>query len=186
MAHTELLPEAVLNTVASQVGKLLPRVVGRQKLADAQIELGETFPVWMLGANATTRTDEDIGRLAMQTGRWHHQVRFGGKAEAFARSIPLGADHSSWDVREFFESEIAKAIEEAITWVDRNTKGNPEVRLLIVPAYYLHAFWLLENGTNQVLVIDMPKQFTHLQRKKLYTPKEFLEALAKEQHAAES
>src|SRR2546423_1708193 len=130
MAQTELLPEAVLNTVAGQVSKLLPMVVGLRKLANTRIDMGETFPVWMLGADAVTHLDKDIAQVAVQTGRWHHQVRFSGKAEAFARSIPLGADHSSWDVREVFQSDIAKEIDDAITWVDQHVKGDAQVRLL--------------------------------------------------------
>ena len=96
--------------------------------------------------------------------------------------MPLGPEASNWSVREMFESEIARKIDDAIEWVDQNVKGDPLVRLLVVPAYHLHAFWLKEGNASQVLVVHMPQGFAKLQTGKLYGSKDFLEALAQEQH----
>jgi hypothetical protein len=57
---------------------------------------------------------------------------------------------------------------------------DPLVRLLICPAFYVHAFWLVGKGTSHILVVDMPNQFTHLKYTTLYPPREFLENLARE------
>lgn len=135
-----------------------------------------------LRADAVAKTDLDISQLARQTGRWHHQIKIDGKAESFARSVPLGPDAANWSVRELFQSEVAQKIDEAIDWIDSNVTGDPLVRLLIVPAYHLHAFWLKEGDASRVLVVDMPASFTRPQYNKLYTSKEFLEALTEEQH----
>ncbi len=98
------------------------------------------------------------------------------------RATPLGANAESWSVRELFTSEIAGKIDEAIDWVDRNVKGDPLARLLIVPAFHLHAFWLVESGKSHVVIVDMPRGFSKLEYRKLYTSREFLDALVQEQH----
>ena len=182
MAHADTLPNDVIDTVAAQIGAGAAMSLGAAVLQKKSVELTESFAVWALGADAVPKSGTDLTQLARQTGRWHHQIKLDGKAESFARSMPLGPNAANWSVREMFESEIAKKIDDGIEWVDRNVKGDPLVRLLIVPAYHVHAFWLKEGDASQVLVVDMPQGFTKLQTGKLYTAKEFLEALAQEQH----
>ena len=182
MAHADALPSDVIDIVAAQIGAEAGKSLGAAVLQKKAIELTESFSVWMLGADAVMKSDTDLSQLAEQTGRWHHQIKLDGKAESFARSMPLGPDATSWTLREHFESEIAKKIDDAIEWIDQNVKGDPVVRLLIVPAYHLHAFWLKEEQTSNILIVDMPQGLTKLQYGKLYTSKGFLEALAQEQH----
>lgn len=181
MAHTDALPNDVLDAVAAHIGAEAGGSFGAGVL-QKKMELMESFAVWSLGADAVTKSGVDLSQLAQQTGRWHHQINIDGKAEAFARSMSLGPDAASWSVREMFESEIAKKIDDAIEWVDQNVEGDPLVRLLVIPAYHVHAFWLKEGDASQVLVVDMPQGFTQLQSGTLYSSAEFLEALAKEQH----
>lgn len=183
MAHAQQLPQDVLKHLASQLNSLLPQTIESTKLNRTPISLTETFPVWMLGADSVTKSDQPLEKLARRTGRWHHQIRFAGTADAYARSMPLGADAQSWDIREIYEGELAPQVDKAIDWIDKNVQDDPEVRLLVIPAYYTHAFWLVQPGNNQVVVIDAPKQYTNIQTQKVYTSREFLEALAKEQHA---
>jgi hypothetical protein len=175
------LPADVLDTVAAQVGAEAGRSLGAAILQKS-MELTESFSVWSLGADAVAKVHADLAQLAHNTGRWHHQIKIDGKADSFARSMPLGPDAADWSVREVFASDVARKIDEGIEWIDRNVPGDPLVRLLVVPAYHLHAFWLTEGGVSQVLVVDMPPGFSKLQPGKLYTSKEFLEALAQEQH----
>jgi hypothetical protein len=182
MAHADTLPDDVIDAVAAQVGAEAGRTFGGAVLQNRAMELAESFAVWSLGADAVPKSGVDLSQLARQTGRWHHQIKIDGKAESFARSMPLGPEAANWSVREMFASEIAKRIDDAIEWVDRNVPGDPLVRLLVVPAYHLHAFWLKEGNGSQVLVVDMPHGFTKLQTGKLYSSKEFLEALAQEQY----
>lgn len=187
MAHSDTLPIDTQKAIADQVGQRLASVVAAAQLPApggcGGPVLGETFTVWVLGLDAVTRSNEDLGKLAVQTGRWHHQVRYGGRAQAFARSVPTGPNAGDWALTQLFESRVAERIDAAVDWVDQHVAGDPLVRLLVMPAFHLHAFWLLENGRSQVLVVDMPDGYTRLAYHTLYTPKEFLDALAREQHA---
>lgn len=187
MAHSDTLPIDTAKAIASQVGQRLASVATPARLAAPAgppgPDLGETFSVWVLGLDAVTRSHEDISKLAVQTGRWHHQIRYGGRPQAFARSVPTGPKPDDWAVTQLFESRVAERIDEAVDWVDQNVQGDPLVRLLIMPAYYLHAFWLVEPDQSQLLVVDMPDGYTRLKYKTLYDPKIFLDHLAQEQHA---
>lgn len=182
MAHADNLPKDVIDAVAAQIGANAGRAFGPNMLQAKSVELTESFAIWALGADAITKSGTDLSLLAHQTGRWHHQIKLDGKPELFARSMPLGPEAANWSVREMFASSVAKKIDDAIDWVDRNVKIDPLVRLLIVPAYHLHAFWLKEGEGSQVLVVDMPQTYTKLQGARLYTAKEFLDTLAQEQH----
>ena len=183
MAHTESIPVNTVNAIAHQVGQRLATVATPALLAAQAGTLGETFSVWVLGLDATTKSNEALEKLAIQTGRWHHQVRYGGRAQAFARSVPTGPKPEDWSVTQLFESHIAEQIDKAIDWVDGNAQGDPLVRLLIMPAYHLHAFWLLDQENSELLLVDMPDGYTRLKYETFYSPKDFLETLAQEQHA---
>lgn len=188
MAHAEGLADDVLKEVARQIGAMVSGVIGPDKLAEARLTMDKTpFEIWMLGADALLQPTVDLRLLASPTGRWHHQVALDEKVIAFARSMPLGAQPSSWRVQEFFVSELAGKIASAARWVDdeNNVAGDPLVRLLDVPAYMVHAFWLLRDegeGEEEVFVIDCPKSFTHLSTDRLLSQFEFIEALRREQH----
>ena len=41
--------------------------------------------------------------------------------DAYARSMPLGADAESWEIREVYEGELAMEIDKAIDWIDRTS-----------------------------------------------------------------
>jgi hypothetical protein len=184
MAHADTLPVAVLDAVASKVGAPLAELRAVAKQAQPAVELGETCSVWSLGPTAILTPDADFPKLVTQTGRWHHPIKVSGKAAAFARSMPLGANASSWDVIQLFQSDISEKIDQAVDWVDGNAKGDPVVRLLIAPSYYLHAFWLSDGQNNHVYVIDVPASFTHVRPSTRYSAKEFLQKLAKEEPAS--
>lgn len=181
MAHTDTLPNDVLDAVASKVGAPLAEFGAVATQGQAAAELGETFSVWSLAPTAILTPDADFQKLVAQTGRWHHQIKISGKAAAFARSTPLGADANSWDLTQLFQSDISEKIDKAVDWVDHSIKGDPVVRLLIAPSYYLHAFWLSEGNKSQIYVIDVPTSLTHVQAGTLYSTKDFLEKLAQEQ-----
>lgn len=187
MAHTENLSKDILASVANQIGSSMSSFTGPKLLSATSIELTENFSVWSLGADsvcASAQTKTDLQQLAMPTGRWHHQVKFDGAAEAFARSTPLGADPNSWSLREFFVSPIAEKIDKTVDWVDQNTSDDFLVRLLIVPAYQIHAFWLTEDGeaNSYVVIVDAPVQYETIQPFHLYKSQEFLDNLLREQH----
>ncbi len=184
MAHADVLPDAVLDALAAKVGVPLAEFGSYAQQPQPAAELSETFAVWSLNPTAVLTPDVDFAKLVTQTGRWHHQIKVGGQATAFARSMPLGTDAASWEVTQLFQSDIPPKIDRAIDWVDSNVKGDPVVRLLIVPSYYLTAFWLSDGNNNQVYVIDAPSSLTQVHAGTLYSAREFLQKLAQEQPAS--
>jgi len=191
MAHTDEFPQYATAAIARQVGERLSSIAPSQALfalpGAPPPQLGETFSVWVLGLDAVSHpniSDTDIHELMVATGRWHHQVRYEGQAQAFARSVSDDSPGSEgFLVTQLFASHIAQKIDKAIDWVDQNVSGDPLVRLVIIPAFHLHAFWLMERKReSQILVIDMPHSFKHLSYKTLYPTKEFLTLLSRESH----
>ena len=182
MAYRDTLPNDVIDHVASEIDMKARRVFRETIYSQQTLELTESFGVWTLGVDAVTKPNIDLAQLARQTGQWQHQIKIDGKPEVFARSMPLGPNSADWSVRALSKSHIAERIDEAIAWVDSNVQSDPLVRLLFVPAWHLHALWLVEDEKSHILVVDMPWSFTKLQYGKLYIAKEFLETLAQEQH----
>jgi hypothetical protein len=179
MAHADPFPEEVLNSIAAQIGLRLILPSGAERA-----ELRETFSVWLLGLESTANWNQPIARLAVHTGQWHHQISTDGRANAFARSAPFGPTAADWSISQVAtDSAIAAKIDRAIEWVDKKVSEDALVRLLIVPSYYLHAFWLQTPEHGQIVVIDRPDSYTRLNLETLYIESEFLELLAKERHA---
>ena len=163
MAHVDSLSEEVLEALAGQLGQSLAQIAGASIRDDAIVELTETFSLWMVGLDRLVVGSDDLREFAIQTGRWHHQIRVDFRTQAYARSRPLGVDPSSWRITEVFKSELAKRIDASITWVDQNLEGDPLVRLLTIPAYHLTAFWLVEETENQVIIVDAPAYYGALE-----------------------
>ena len=120
-------------------------------------ELGESFALYSLGPDDIERGlagGGDLTQLARATGRWHHQIKVDKKAVGFARSACEG--EADFEVRQIYLSELAKYVDEAITWIDDyeaknpyDAEADPVVRLLTVPAYQVHAFWLCRPGAEE-------------------------------------
>jgi len=152
-----------------------------------EFTLEECFAIYMLGANSITdpaSLRKDIKYLARETERWHHQIKAGGKPVAFARSKAT-AYSKGCEICQLYISDLAKAVDDAIQWLmkfeDDNkeyTQTEPLVRLLAVPAYNVHAFWLLKqkSGQSDLLVIDAPAELGGLKREQLLNSAEFLKA----------
>lgn len=172
-------------------------------------ELRETFCVYSLRFDRIEeglQTGADLVQLAEPTGRWHHQVMCGGWTVGFARSLSESA--ASFNVCQLYVSDLAKHIDDAVTWIDAFEKQNPAyaasapvVRLLFIPSYQTHAFWLVrgpsggffrslvsrvlrvlgidakkETGGSDVLIIDAPSYLRPLRPLTKLSSKELLEA----------
>ena len=190
MAHADTIPSEAALSIARQIGERLPGVVPPGLAAvkpGMGAELGETFSVWTLKSvedKTLGFSDEDLPHIAMRTGYWHHQIRCGRQAKAFAWSVnstPSGA--KEWTVTQVAASDIARWIDEAIDWIDRHASGDPLVRLIVMPEYHLHTFWLEEDGHNHFLIVDMPPTFKKLKRRTLYSTEDFLRLLYQEPQA---
>lgn len=185
MAKFKSLPDDVLDNIAAKVGN---RLLGLAPLnlgaGGHDVKLHETIDVWGLDADAVATATADLEQLAHPTGRWQHQIKIDGSATAYARTKPIGADPDAWVVTEVVHSEIAGKIDDAIDWLDKQSGISDEavVRLLVVPAYHLHAFWILDAGKQSVVVVSAPEGRTGLQTKVVYTVEKFLDKLRDERH----
>lgn len=174
-------------------------------------ELGETFAVFTLnlgGIEEGLRTGADLFHLAEETSRWHHQVAYNGQPAGFARSS--SEDSAGMDVRQLYLSDLARHIDKAIYWLDEFEVKNPDyaasdslVRLLFIPSYQTHAFWIIKNMseglfrrlmswalgrmginraqpqvTSDVLIIDAPAYLSSLRPLTMLTSQQLLEALS--------
>jgi hypothetical protein len=185
MAHAPEIPRDALMSIASQIGERLPApgAPGAAGLAkEARVEIGESFPVYMLGLEAIRGHDRTLASIVRSTGVWQHQIRYGSAAQDIARSTapPPGSTvgGAGWKVQEVVHSAAAPRIDAAIAWIDKNVPHDALANLLLVPAFYLTAFWLHEQGRDDVVIADMPPRLGELQMLRLYTADEFLDQLS--------
>jgi hypothetical protein len=193
VASADKISDDALTSVANQLAAFLPPPeAGPAGLpnAPAADEVAESFAVCFVDAAAVKKPPADLGSVLRPAGTWHHQIRRGGTASAVARSAQSGLGGDDFTVQNSFESPIAGRIDEAITWVDKKVKGRTTVRLLVIPAYFVHAFGIERAGATKpaerytAVLIDQPPGFTKLQTEKEYPLAEFLKLLAQEKPAA--
>jgi hypothetical protein len=149
-------PES-LERLVQQIGEQLRHIAPPDLLNAGPIELRESFEVWALGLDALghgVHSKYQIRQLARPVDRWHHQLAFGGRIAAFARSSasPSTGEHQ---LEELFVSPLAQEIDKDIGWLDEKAAAEEHVRLLTVPACHLHVFWLEnEELKSRLMVID--------------------------------
>jgi hypothetical protein len=183
MPHSDPLPPDVLDVIATQLGDRLSSQALKAAGEGTVIALAETLPVWVLGLDATSQAEVNIESVAVATGVWHHQIRFGPDAKEFARSLPRGPKAEDWEVQDVTGSEIAANIQRALEWIIANVHDGSSVRLLIVPAYYMHCLWLQSERGSYIVLADRPDAYTLFEYSRLYSSEEFLDALRRTQHA---
>lgn len=203
MAETNSLPADVLQDIAQQIRKRLVVLDANNDLvfsfrslddrgspSTSTLKMGATLELCKLTPSAFDIFEEkggDLARLAVPTGRWHHQIRLDDGAAAFARSEYREVGEGiGWDVEEIFVSPRAEEIDEAILLAN---KEFPEdtllVRLLTVPAYQVEALWFVDRDAaergvetgGELLVVTAPDDNTRLTRLKRISAQDFLEAL---------
>ena len=180
MAHSEQIPDNQLRNIARQIADRAPRRALFLADSAAPVRLGESFPMWMLPAEAVAAT-RDIAEAAVQTDSWHHQVRAAQGAVTFARST---VSDGSWLVGEVARSGLEADIETTIRWIDENIPQDLEARLLMAPAYYLTALWLHGDNEDHVVVAQAPAALATIQRNIDYPAAEFLARLADQRPSA--
>jgi hypothetical protein len=183
MARAPEIPAAALASIARQIGSRLPLPGSPAAAALAKeipVEIGESFPVYMLGVDALHGNNRNLSEIVLKTGVWQHQIRYGSQAQDIARSIgpAPGAVTGNWQVQEVVHSPAAPRIDEAIGWIDAHVPEDAEASLLLVPAFYLTAFWLHEPQRDKIVIADMPPRLGDLQLLRLYSSAEFLSKLA--------
>ncbi|HEY9157139.1 hypothetical protein [Candidatus Binatus sp.] len=208
MARAEQLAVEARRQIASQIGERLSREhpmgevtwwVGTHGKGKQPL-LAETFEIWALTHSALQalqnglaglRPDRRLIEFAENTRHFHHQIRReGGRSVGYARSMVSRGHNGSdqWTLQTVRISPIADMIDRAIRWIDvhtdtgkREAAKEPEhlVRLLIIPQYHIHAFWLEGRDGDWILVVNSPRSTAGLKPRRLYGWFEFLEALSK-------
>jgi hypothetical protein len=186
VATTDRLPDDTLKAIAAQLptftarGPFLPKNVAAPAEPD---EIGESFAVCQLDVSQVRKPPKDLSKLTTPSGFWHHQLRTAGVATHTAVSTKQGFGDGH-EVQQMFASPVAAKIDEAVAWVDKNVTGKATVRLLVAPAYYVHALLVIaDDGSMSAVLADQPAGFTQLELEKRYPLAEFLKLLAKEKPA---
>ena len=177
MAKFDKLSDAAINQVAARTGEWLSTTPRFKNLVGKRVEIAESFQVWRLSLDSFAQSKLPLNQLIKNTGRWHHQIRSGGQSVAFARSISSGQDQQDWKLMQLVESSLVKKIDDAIQWIDAQVFPDATVRLLLIPAYQVNAFWLDDPRSRSVVLIDFPQAFDQLKTQRVYSPAEFRAAL---------
>lgn len=183
MAHVQKLPDDAVDAIAEQVGRLYPSLDNTVTQRQPPAELTETFPVWFLSIDAVNTGNDNLLELAQDTLRWHSQISIDGKPEGVVRTMASGDDASDWTVRQILKGDFAKAIDDAIQWVDAEVETDPLVRILEIPAFFITALWLIDGQESSVVIARLPKHLQNLSPLVQYSSQEFLEVLRQEPHA---
>jgi hypothetical protein len=199
MKSRAILSERELDSVCRQVGVLLPQLEGLQAFVGGTVELGDYFEIWMIEPDYEESSANSLTDLAFPIGLWHHQVRIDSQAIAYAISGPerlVGSEYLNPDhhiVRELILSDLALKIDTATKAILSTSKFYThtyyETRLLILPNYFLSAFWLVDTRqtatSGQLYIIDYLPEVLHLKRSRgsveLLRESEFLTALLREE-----
>jgi hypothetical protein len=186
MAHTDPISDQCLNVLAADIGQHIGSALPPSNRPQ-QIQLAENLRVCFLTAEEVTsaaNTGKDLRMVAQETNRFHHQIRFDSRAVAYARSVQTTTPQGklTWSVREFAVAPLAEDIEQALLIAEpRLLEESTLVRLLAVPAYGVHALWLInQRHRDQVVLVDTPSRFRWLTAFQIVESPEFLAALSKE------
>lgn len=168
---------AVLKKPGSPIQHLID-----QTLLTAPIEIGESFPIWILKGDALKSKpgepmELDLAKLATNARRRHHQIKSAGKDFAYAHSA-ASTEKSAGGMKGIFKSPLAAKISRQFDWIEKNVDQDLIVRLLMIPTHQIVAFWILGKGQNQILVIKAPAEYGLKSDQLLDAAKEFLPLLS--------
>jgi hypothetical protein len=184
VAKPDPLSKSALKSAAQQLGELLAEAAAPAERALAPLanpKLAESLAVCFAGADQVKNPPKDLSVLANPSGIWHHQIRTSAGVTHLARSNQEGFQPDALDVQQVVESPIAEKIDRAIAWIDREIPDDSvTVRLLVIPAYYVHGLLLVEKNKYSAVLADQPQSYEGLQYEKRYPLRDFLKRLAKE------
>ncbi len=183
MAHVQKLPDDALDAIAQQVGRLYPSLDSNVTQRQPSAELTETFPVWFLSADAINTDNDNLLELAQDTLRWHSQIWIDGKPAGVSRTIAPSDDISDWTVRQILKGDLAKAVDDAIHWVDAEVDTDPLVRILEIPTFFVTVLWLIDGQESSVVIAKLPEYLHSLSPLVQYSSQDFLRVLREESHA---
>lgn len=180
MAYVQKLPDDALVAIAEQVGRLYPSLDNSVTQLQPSAELTEAFPVWLLSTDAIDTGRDNLLELAQDTHRWHSQIWIAGKPEGVALSMAPGEDASDWTVRQLLKGDLAKAVDDAIRWVDTEVDTDSLVKILEIPVFSMTVLWLIDGQESSVVIARCPENLQGLSPLAQYSSKDFLEMLRQE------
>ena len=183
MAHVQTLPDDALDAIAKQVGRLYPSLDNNVVQRQPSAALTETFPVWFLSTDAMNTGNDNLLELAQDTLRWHSQIWIDGKPEGVVRAVVSDGDSSDWSVSQILKGDFAKAVDDAICWIDTEVETNPLVRMLEIPTFFLTTLWLIDGQESSVVIVRVPENLQNLSPLVQYTSQDFLALLRQESPA---
>jgi len=184
VANTDKFPAEVEAQVASKLAAFFPpKVATVAPAAAAPHELTESLAVCFLENQQVQNPPSDLSVLTQATGVWHHQIRTAGVASHFARSQQSGFVPDGVDVQQLVESPLAERIDRVLTWADQHVSGQATIRLLVSPAYLLHALLVMRGAESTAILVDQPAEYTQLKPETEYPLVQFLALLRKENPA---
>ena len=180
MVHTDSILHGTLPIIDEQVATRLRKLADNAAFipSGADIRLGDSFTLWMLGADAVASSEADgwpdVLQLAKPINRWHHQIQINGRASAFFHSAPSSSAATS----ALYVSPTAYAIDKAFAWTKNTVTGTFLVRLLETPAYHVVALWVIDEAkkSSQILVINSLVKFPR-SHERILESREFMEVL---------
>jgi hypothetical protein len=179
MAHLEPIPRDVLKSLADQIGRKLPVELADEYAAGPPPQLTESLPVMRLPLEALAGKAGRLRRRVVETGRWHHQIRWADKTRDYATSQSPGRKAKAWEIVSIGRSELPPLLAEALAWVERHAKGDPTVRLVTVDGYKAVLLWLEHDDRDEIVVARPPRRARGLKPRVIYDADDFLTQLAR-------
>jgi hypothetical protein len=171
------LPKPTRKFLAEQIGLRNPRSILLLEAEGADVlELGEDFEVWTLDTTKL-KSAKSLAKIAYPTGYWYHLIRHKGHTCQIAVSRLMN-DRGERRIHGLFASRSCQPIDEAINWLDETDKTDANVRLLTVPVFGLHAFWIIAPKKQRIVVIDKALPLKGLSLKTFLTAAKFIKALS--------
>lgn len=184
MANADPLSAKAVQSVATQLSNFLPppkaTVLGMASAPLKQPAVAESLAVCYLTVQQVTKPPENLTVLVTASGMWCHQVRTANGATHMAMSQSHAFGSDELEVQQLGESPVAAKLDASLTWLDEHVPDdNITVRLLIAPAYFVHALAIIRPKKISVVLVDQPDGMTTLQSETEYPIKDFLKRLAK-------
>lgn len=146
-------------------------------------KLAEGFPYCFVSLATVENPPADLASLLEPTGSWIHTIRDGKQTTHYVMTEAGGFGREEHEVSSVVRGSLGQKIDDTIDWIEENFKDESVVRVLTFPAYYVHAFGILEDGKTFAVLIDPPELPNKLVTRKKYPLKDFLAALAKSSHS---
>jgi hypothetical protein len=176
LAYAVDLSADTRRAIGATITPLLPTVFGHTD--SPGVEIGESFALWYF-KGAVAHVDESFAAHVEPSCQLYHQLFVNGEPSAFAHSRLDW--NGAWSITRIGRSGLPSRIDQAVSELDTLAPESIEVRLLKTRIYRVTALWLSSAENDRLYVVSAPPYFKHLPLRRLITPEQFVEGLAKEE-----